>query len=317
MRILVAQPDCSRIGGSISTILTFADFFKSQGHRVTVVSSWGGVKQWSEILKPDNVPFFYGLKYLKPSDFRWDWLPPVEPYDIVFTRGFYRNFSTGTPTVIWCVIPQECPHVSPHVVEYWTNSNITKENLVPKAYVVIPPHDYSDFRVKREKDLDVVAVVRGNELAVKGGHLFARVVKELKLKKARLITTISSKAELSEVQRLGVPFVYNLPRPTVAEYLTRAKVFVLPSYRESCPLTIYEALNSRCVIVARDVGAVKEQLGDLGFVFKDDSELLGMLKTALSCTIDESELMERGLLFDRVAVGAAVNERLRQIEKRL
>ncbi|RKY40398.1 MAG: hypothetical protein DRP85_08655, partial [Candidatus Makaraimicrobium thalassicum] len=192
MKILVAQPDCSRIGGSISTVLTFADFFKSQGHKVTVVSSWGGVKQWREILKPGDVPFFYGLKYLKPTDFRWDWLPPREPYDIVFTRGFYRNFSMRTPTVIWCVIPQECPHVSPHVVEYWTNSTTTKESLVPKAHVVIPPHDYSDFRVKREKDLDVVAVVRGNELAVKGGHLFARVVKELKLKKALLITTISS-----------------------------------------------------------------------------------------------------------------------------
>ncbi|MCD6434198.1 MAG: glycosyltransferase [Candidatus Diapherotrites archaeon] len=273
------------------------------------------MKQWNEILKPDNVPAFYGLKHLTPADFRWDWLPPREPYDIVFTRGFYRNFSMKTPTVIWCVIPQECPHVSPHVLEYWTNSDTTRKGLVPKAYVVIPPHDYSDFRVKREKDLDVVAVVRGNELAMKGAYLFARVVKKLKLEKALLITTVASKSELLEVQKLGIPFVYNLPRSAVAEYLTRAKVFALPSYKESCPLTIYEALNSRCIVVARDVGAVKEQLGDLGFAFKDDSEFLGMLKTALSHTIDETVLVERGLLFDRVTVGATVTERLRQIEE--
>lgn len=285
MKILVFQPDVSRIGGSIATILTFAECFKELGHEVKVLSSWQDKFERSLVKTKEDLIPFYGFKNLTLNDFDFSWnfnrikvSTHFEKCDIMFTRGFTTNPHMKKPSIVWTILPRELPHTLKigNLKQVWTNSKTSYDDLgYPDARIVVPPHDYLYFR-KQAKDFDkrkydVVSVLRANEYHAKGIDIFEKVAKSGKYK-CLLITTINGKETEKQVKSLGVPYVANISRRECAEILGDSRVVFHPSRAESCPLVIYEGLNAGCNIVTRNVGAVKEQLGGFGRVFEKDTD---------------------------------------------
>jgi SAM-dependent methyltransferase len=80
----------------------------------------------------------------------------------------------------------------------------------------------------------------------------------------------TEKASLrNEAERLGLADVHFLGARSpaeLAEDYARAHVFVLPSYGESLPSVISEAMFVGRPVIATDVGGVREQVGDFGQV---------------------------------------------------
>jgi glycosyltransferase involved in cell wall biosynthesis len=84
----------------------------------------------------------------------------------------------------------------------------------------------------------------------------------------------------------GVPDVYlkgELPYESVLNLIGRSKVLCLPSYIEAFPLVILEGIAADAIVVATDVGAVKDILGvDYPFIFeKGDVDTLSNILTAI------------------------------------
>jgi glycosyltransferase involved in cell wall biosynthesis len=115
-----------------------------------------------------------------------------------------------------------------------------------------------------------------------------------------LITTSPNKKYLDIIKSFNVPFVVNQSREQIAKILGQSKTFFFPSYNESCPLVIYEALNSGCNIVSRDVGATVEQLGNEGHIFINDNQCINLLEKSLEEKYNESKTIQRGLYFDKI-----------------
>lgn len=71
-------------------------------------------------------------------------------------------------------------------------------------------------------------------------------------------------------------------RDDVADLMSAADVFVLPSVQESFGLVVAEAMACECVVVATDSGGVREVLGDAGFLVPtlDPRALASALETA-------------------------------------
>ena len=299
MKILVYQPRIFRIGGSICTMLTFADFFKSLEHDVDVY--YDSILD-SQIEDIPNLLEFYNLKFLNEDNFKSD--INEKDYDLLFTRAFYAH-KFKIPAIVWCIISGF--RISSNIIEYWANSNTTKKKLSVPSLVMIPPHDYSIFRPSNlniKRDIDVLTVIRTNEFKDKGGFDFVEIHK--KYPNSLMVTTVSNQRDLEFLKNLNIKFVYNLSRIEVAKYMKRSKVFVLASYRESCPLVIYEALNAGCIIVSRDVGCVKEQLGSLGFIC---SNPIDCIEQALLIKNRENYIRQ-GIKFDVLNVGYKIKQRL-------
>jgi glycosyltransferase involved in cell wall biosynthesis len=321
LRIAVVKPALARIGGSINTILAFADCFKELGHEVKIVASFQSPRFPVRLINDvEHLIRFYNCRNLSPEDFQWSLTMhmmannELRDFDVIFTRGMYHGLvKSKIPYIIWTIVQGDLVGGSSRVLEHWTNSFTTLRKLGAgnNICVIIPPHDYSIFRKygDQEKIYDCVAVLRGNEFRAKGNHIFAEVVKRLNLK-GMLITTITSPDIRSKVESLDVPYLANVPKEGVAKILGQSKTMLLPSYDESCPLVIYEALNAKCMPVSRNVGAVKEQLNGLGYVFDSDTELGATLKKALSSTIDTESLIKRGMEFDRTVVKESIRQRL-------
>ena len=314
MRICVLQPDVTRIGGSISTTLQFADCFKELGHDVKVHTTFKNRLPIKLINNREEVLNFYNCNNLEYSDLVWDDGITNKQYDLCFTRGQLHGLTDNIPTILWMIVGSDTKH-SDNIVQYWTNSNTTKSGLHKsiqnKLKVVYPPHDYSIFRnyIKNDKEYDVVSILRGNDFNDKGIPLYAQTVKKLNCS-SMLITTAPRSSDLKKIESLGIPYVLNQTREQVAEILGKSKTFFFPSYYESCPLVIYEALNAGCNIVSRNVGAVKEQLNGLGRLFNKDKWCFNILKEELDKDVNSDPFVKRGQYFDRKNVLTLLEKQL-------
>lgn len=318
MKIGIYQQDVTRIGGSISTILQFADCFKQLGHNVKIHTSFDNRFEKKLIKNKEDVLSFYNCNHLKNNDFIWD-LNVKNNYDLCFTRGIFQHKVKNNKHIIWTIVPKEIKkHIN--LVEYWTNSNTTKKKIqdpfIDQVKVVPAPHDYSIFRenIKNKKKWDVVSILRGNDFNAKGLPLYANTVKQLNCK-SLLITTFTSNKDLQRIQKLGVPYILNQSREQVAKILGQAKTFFFPSYDESCPLVIYEAMNSGLTIVSRNIGAVREQVKNKGYIFNNDNEAFQALKYGMQEPFIPKEVIERGKVFDRKNLLQIIEKRLEVINE--
>lgn len=318
MKIGILQPDVTRIGGSISTTLQFADCFKELGHTVKIHSSFNGRFQIKLIDKKEKVLEYYDCKHLTMEDFIWD-LRISNNYDLCFTRKILQPNVSHVKNIIWAILPNEVKSNN-NLIEFWTNSKTTKskmnKNFQKKVVIVPAPHDYSVFRknIQKEKKYDIVSILRGNDFNQKGIPLYAKMVKKLK-RKSLLITTYTNDNDLKKIKKLRVPYVLNKTRTQIAKILGQSKFFFFPSYNESCPLVIYEAMNSGLTIVSRDVGAVIEQLDGNGYIFENDDGAYKKLNYALDNPLDCDTIIKRGMFFDRKNLLSLIEKRLKNVKK--
>ncbi len=103
------------------------------------------------------------------------------------------------------------------------------------------------------------------------------------------------------------------PVEHVADYLQLAEIFVLPSFSESMPNTLQEALCMGLGVVANDVGGVADCVADNGLLVKpgDLKELTGALRTAASSAALRMNWKEKSL---ELAADFAMDRKVRLVE---
>jgi len=323
MFIGVLEKDVSRISGRMRTMVQFADAFKQMGHEVKLLTEF----KRNEIKLKKDLFKYHETKYLEKDDVKFYHdispynLPPLYMYDVVMVP--YPRFAVNikVPTISWWI---DGPAIDSkdRIIFYWTNSYTSKRRLDPKGIfdvrVVYPPHDYSVFRHEAmsvtERVYDLATVGRVGE---KYGALekFAKICYEYGMR-GIIIALVSVDRHKELLDKLsheyGVEYVYNLPRSKFAKYLAASKVYLHLSEKESCSLAIYEAMNAGCFPVVYDAGAAREQVGDVGIVFKDYTEI--DIREIVYRTVDRQRIIDRGRKFDRINVLDRIKEELEEVE---
>lgn len=113
---------------------------------------------------------------------------------------------------------------------------------------------------------------------------------------ANLKTTVR-KAEIET----RVQFTGKISQPELAELMKRARIFVLPSLAEGLPRVIGEAMATRTLVIASEVGGVPEMVEDTvnGLLFPpgDEAELANKLKWVFEHPQEAMEIGQRGRAF--------------------
>lgn len=108
----------------------------------------------------------------------------------------------------------------------------------------------------------------------KGAHYLLRAFKDLRTD-LKLVVTGSALYEPQYVSRLrasageSVVFTGFVPEEEMAELFSNAYLYVLPSETEGLPHTLLQALSYGRCVVASDIEANREALGDCGFTFSN------------------------------------------------
>lgn len=91
---------------------------------------------------------------------------------------------------------------------------------------------------------------------------------------AKLAILAASGPEKEKIEKLAAEsparenIILNGTLTNAAEYLNAFDAFVLPSRKEGLPFALLEAIAAGLPLIAADVGAVKETVGDSGLVFE-------------------------------------------------
>ena len=97
---------------------------------------------------------------------------------------------------------------------------------------------------------------------------------------ARLEAMIAADGLADHVTLLG-------PRDDIAALLDAADAFVLPSYTESTPLAVIEAMAKAVPVIASAVGGIPETVGDTALLIQDPTRSAPEAGTGLVQAIEE------------------------------
>jgi glycosyltransferase involved in cell wall biosynthesis len=128
----------------------------------------------------------------------------------------------------------------------------------------------------------------------KGAHYLLRAFNELSTD-LKLVIAGSALYEPKYVSRLkasagpGVVFTGFVSEEEMAELFSNACIYVLPSETEGLPHTLLQALSYGRCVVASDIEANREALGDCGFTFTNKNS--GRLREVLEHLIRHPELV--------------------------
>ncbi|HSP48283.1 MAG TPA: glycosyltransferase [Clostridiaceae bacterium] len=147
-----------------------------------------------------------------------------------------------------------------------TKAELEKIHQSPKNVVVYGGIDSTRYMKERKISYDFILVgsLRGNE---KGVYIFLNALAMMKdsFQKAVILGDGVLRGELTAMRdSLGltgsVDFLGNVPN--VEDYLSQAKIFVLPSRFEGLPISIMEAMFAKTPIIASRVGGIPEIVPD-------------------------------------------------------
>jgi glycosyltransferase involved in cell wall biosynthesis len=311
-------------------MMAFADWFTELGHDVRFLSDFSNPdpsRGWTQNTFLGWFPF----SHLRYEQFEWSvrkrsMVPPEhwKQFDLLLGSyghwGYLVKHLPRTRVVTWVILPEQ-KRMDLH--EVWTNSVTSLGRLADSEWrhsptkIVRPPHDYSEWRSRSapREDRDTDVLVCGSLIHAKG------IVEAVDAAtgcgaSVQVIGTawdaVKSENEdvLAALDRRGIPTKVNVGYKEVAKAMGRSKVYFSMSRAESCSLAVYEALNAGCSIVAREVGAVKEQVGTDGVYFREDEDAPMAIRNALLADHDPNLSMKRGLIFDRRVVGRESKEAL-------
>jgi len=337
MKVGVLEPHATALGGRHRTMLTFADYFASR-HEVTVYTNppQNGMTRELWVQMP--------IRTLKPKNFCWgpiahryggqQALPEgLQGQDVLLVpyAGYtaLKDRLPNTRVIAWAIHPDQVPHGDS--CQFWTNSCTVRSWLCTRKYwepfaskirVVIPPHDYSMFREAaranshRETDVIVVGTLLHTKRLLEAAEIASRMgLSCVVIGKLWGIRRGEGRGILKELEALrGCKVIVDATTARVAREMGNAKVHLIASDTESCPLTVYEAMNAGCQVVSRRAGAVAEQLGPALLqpwsIYRDLAEAPACLQKALRSPLDIEASIRRGKEFDREAVGKAALDAL-------
>ena len=159
------------------------------------------------------------------------------------------------------------------------NSQFTRRSIIEryklnpeKVSLVRKGIDTGEFDALREKKEDMILLVGGN-LQMKGGEDVMRAMKMVagKFPKARLVLIgRGDPINVSFLKRLAVKlgvgknveFISHLSHDELLRYYARSRLFILPSYMDSLPQVILEAMAARLPVISSPYGGIPEAVDD-------------------------------------------------------
>lgn len=131
-------------------------------------------------------------------------------------------------------------------------------------------------KYKLEKNKKYVLYV-GRLEPLKGIELLIEVIKELRESIKLELLVVGEGLLLKKIKSYDfVNYLGKIPNEEMNKIYNIADLFILPSYYENCPLTVLEAMASGCLILASDVGDIKNMLDNDNLIFnvknKDEPE---------------------------------------------
>lgn len=188
-----------------------------------------------------------------------------------------------------------------------TKAELEKIHSSPKNVVVYGGIDSERYMKERRESYDFILVgsLRGNE---KGVDIFLSALSKMKdsFQKAVILGDGVKRQELTAMRnRLGlqdkVDFLGNVDN--VEDYLSQAKVFVLPSRWEGLPISIMEAMFAKTPIIASRVGGIPEIVPDRACAYLFEVENVDELRQAMQELLGDREMREglAGNAFERAS----------------
>lgn len=149
---------------------------------------------------------------------------------------------------------------------------INRFNADPDRVVSIPNSIFvDDFYTNPENPPIVTFLARLTRL--KGCYLIPSIIKQIYQERKDVRFWLVGEGYVEsflrkELEGLPVKFWGMVPHSQVPEIFSKTSVSFLPSYTESCPLAILEALASSVPVVASNVGGIPEIIidGETGFL---------------------------------------------------
>jgi len=145
-------------------------------------------------------------------------------------------------------------------------------------------------KYKLEKDRKYILYV-GRLEPLKGIELLIETIRELREEGNKLELLVVGDGFLKgKVKSYSfVKYLGKIPHNRMNEIYNIADLFVLPSYYENCPLVVLEAMASGCLILASEVGDVKNILNNDKLILNsgNQQELKGKITELLSLNKEE------------------------------
>ena len=159
-------------------------------------------------------------------------------------------------------------------------------------------------RLRKSKDTKVF-IHAGRISKPKNQLVLCRVFKQLVANGKDVVLVIAGSPEEKAIYESIKPYfsdriIYLGERNDIAELMSHADAFCLPSLWEGLPVTLLEALSVGCIPICSPVGGIVNVIesGKNGLLSKDssESEYLKTVNTFLNMTDDEQALMKESAL---------------------
>ncbi|KKQ41482.1 MAG: Glycosyl transferase group 1 [Microgenomates group bacterium GW2011_GWC1_37_8] len=175
---------------------------------------------------------------------------------------------------------------------------------ISKIKVIYNGIDFEKFNVTREpRDILTLGIV-GRLEKIKGVDIFSQAIVKLKQDYSlepnvlfvgdgsmrKSLEELMDRSQLKKVQFVG--FVSN-----VQEWLTKIDLLVIPSRSEGFGLVMIEGLLTKCLVVASDIPAFKEIIGEKNNMFfpTNDHNALSKLLAELLVDTQKRDLLRKDL----------------------
>ena len=239
----------------------------------------------------------YGFKHIHTTHCPWtgtEFRPRILKPFIFLNNLFMNKIAFSLINKVIAITPWELD-----ILKKFTDEN--KIKVIPNGmdsilYKKIKNNQFKKRHKIKEKNM---VLFFGRLNPTKGPEVFARsainLTKSGKAKNIAFVWVGPDEGKAKEVKKLikGYKNMHYLGpiygKEKVAEMYQAADVYVLPSYREGLPLTLFEAMASGLPIIASDVGGNNEIVheGENGYLIAgDDPHLLAMRMSTLIINAD-------------------------------
>lgn len=214
---------------------------------------------------------------------------------LFFTDKIFNKIAFKLCTKIIAITPWEIP-----ILEKWVNKN--KINIIPNGTDKVFFEKLKSNNFKKEHNIKGKIVLYLGRLNVtKGADKFVLAAKEI-LKQRNDLTFVilgpdeglkSTIKEMIKDEKNILLLEPTTERKKIVELYQASSVYVLPSYREGLPLTLFEAMASGLPVVASPVNGVPFEMKepDNGFLVKYGD--IKNLKLRILEVIDNPELAKK------------------------
>lgn len=270
----------------LSTKKLDALFFHTQ---VTALFAQGLMAHIPSVVSMDATPLNFDSIGV-PYDHFPSVYPPVEAFKNALTR---RTFNLARKLITW---------------HEWGKESLVRDYGINGGKVaVIPPGiNMERWSVPRHPPVDSSAAVRllfvGGDFRRKGGDILLAAFRNALAGQCTLDIVTREAVTVGDLPGVNVHHGLGPNAPELMALYSRADVFVFPTFADTLPLVIMEAMASGLPVVTTDVGALREEVQDgvNGFLIPP-RDVVALTNATLRLVTNPSLRLEMGAAARRTA----------------